>query len=78
MECEKGDKIDTHATFCPLCSKPLGIRGRYNHYMFHVRRGELTVENDPVTAEFLRMGISATVAEYARLPPYIFRLAKDD
>lgn len=53
---KKRPLIDPHWQTCPLCQRTLHrSNGRYNHMMYHVRRGEAIKENDPLTD--MRFGV---------------------
>lgn len=70
----KGDIVDRYKP-CPICDRTIGSRGQYNHYMGHVRKGEMTVECDPNTALILRISAFRSPGTMFRaIAPYTFRL----
>ena len=75
----KGDKVDRNQP-CPICEKWIGFRGQSSHYMAHVRKGQMTAENDEIASLLITSGIAARQAArggYVYLPPIVFRLAID-
>ncbi len=71
-----GDKVDRYKP-CPICERWIGARGQASHYMAHVRKGQMTAENDEIASLMLTSGLAARHGEYIHLPPMVFRLAID-
>ncbi len=64
---------------CPICEKYIGSRGQHNHFMAHVRKGEMTVENDPISSLMLTSGMivrQAARGDWINLPAQVFRLVR--